>query len=540
MMKLLKQIFFIPFLFFLSSCESIIDENVYSFKTSTNAFVTETDAVVGITGAYILQDNYLLYSQSYWRMVEAAGGGITCSKLITSDDLLIKKLYTSTNTMIDNVWTGHYLLINSCNDLLANFEKMSINQDVKNSVIGEALFLRALHYFNLVRLWGAVPLRIQATTGHDNAYSARSEEKLVYNQIVADLKQSASLLPVNQTLKGRATKGAAYSLLAKVYLTIASMKKYSGNIENRFDFVTNTDAFYDSTRVYCRKVLDLNQYSLPNDYYSQFTIAGENSTESIYEIQFSSGLRSAGSQLPPFSSPFMSGGSFGNGYGTHRLTQKQFNDFNTTHPMDYRLESSIWGGFSGRILKYYSNHKPYNTGIPSNDSLYIWPNVKSTPFDSWPYLTKFSDANATAVDQHGSNFIYLRLADVLLMYAEAENELNGPENAYQYVNLVLARARNEKGTKRENPTNFSGLSPDEFRMAIWQERRFELMGEAHLWYDLIRTGQYFNYLNDYNATDGADKNLQVTMDVNERNVLFPIPFSELYKNSLMTQNKGQN
>jgi hypothetical protein len=126
------------------------------------------------------------------------------------------------------------------------------------------------------------------------------------------------------------------------------------------------------------------------------------------------------------------------------------------------------------------------------------------------------------------------------MYAEAENELNGPENAYQYVNLVLARARNEKGTKRENPTNFSGLSPDEFRMAIWQERRFELMGEAHLWYDLIRTGQYFNYLNDYNATDGADKNLQVTMDVNERNVLFPIPFSELYKNSLMTQNKGQN
>ena len=77
-------------------------------------------------------------------------------------------------------------------------------------------------------------------------------------------------------------------------------------------------------------------------------------------------------------------------------------------------------------------------------------------------------------------------------------------------------------------------------MAIWQERRFELMGEAHLGYDLIRTGHYFNYLNDYNATDGADKNLQVTMDVNERNVLFPIPFSELYKNSLMTQNKGQN
>lgn len=546
-MKHIRNILIISILIGFTSCEAILDEPIYSFKTTSNSFLTESDAFIAITNCYFNLDSYLMFSQQYFRMLESASGGITRAKYITgNDDIeLITKKYQSTNNSISDLWTGHYQVINTCNDALEGVSGMNnIKLEVKNSVLGEALFLRSMQYFNLVRIWGGhIPLRLSSTKGLGNAYTEPSTEEAIYTQILSDLKKAAQLMPATQTLKGRATKGAANALIAKVYLTMGSMKKYSEKYtsiaDNRYDFVTNADACYDSTRVYCQKVM--GQYTLPNDYFSQFVVATKNSSESIFEVQFTTGVRGAGNQLDVFVCPYTYGYCYGLGYATNRLTKKQFVDFNTAHPGDYRLESSVFGGFTGHFSQYTAAGIIVSTGDIKKDSFFVWPNPKAGTTERWPYLSKYSDPAATATNQHASNFIYLRYADVLLMAAEAENEIGNTETACRYVDQLMTRARNANGTPRTTPVSWTGtsLSRDQFRLNIWNERHFELMGECHLWYDLIRTGQYAIYLKDHNDTYYTpDPTREYEMSILERNILFPIPNNELNQNNLLTQNFG--
>ena len=546
-MKLIRNILISTLLIGFASCDTILDEPIYSFKTTSNSFLTESDAFIAITNCYFQLDSYLMYSQQYWRLLESASGGITRARYVTgNDDIeLISKKYLSTNNSISDLWTGHYLVINTCNDALEGVSEMNnIKPEVKNSVIGEALFLRSMHYFNLVRIWGGhIPLRLNSTKGLGNAYTGPSTEEAIYTQILADLKKAAQLMPATQTLKGRATKGAANALIAKVYLTLGSMKKYGEKYtsiaDTRFDFVTNPDAFYDSTRVYCQKVI--GSYTLPNDYASQFVVATKNSTESIFEVQFTTGIRGSGNQIAAYVCPYTYGSCFSLGYATHRLTKKQYNDFNTAHPGDYRLESSIFGGFIGRFSQYTAAGVASATGDLKKDSIFVWPNPKASTNEKWPYLYKFRDPAGTAANQHGNNFIYLRYADVLLMAAEAENEIGNTETACGYVDQLMARARNANGTPRTTPTDWTGtsLSRDQIRLNIWNERHFELLGEVHLWYDLIRTGQYAAYLKDHNDNYYTPfPTSEYEMLFLERNILFPIPNNELNQNNLLTQNFG--
>ena len=574
-MKSIKFIALFFVLMALSSCESMLEVKSYN-KTPDQFYRTEADALASITAVYAQFYGYNSFGDYYWRVLESAGGAVTSPRPLADLGTILKKTNTSTNAATTDMWDAIYYAIRLSNNVIENVPPMDINVEVRNSVHGEALFLRSMHYFNLVRMWGAVPLRLNSVPEYGDP-GLRQPESVVYKQIIDDLTLASTLLPVTQTLKGRATKGSAYGLLAKVYLTAASMKKHSGNRGGNFDFV-NADEYYRLAKENCQKVTDLGVFRLVDDYLKQFSMhfsldgtvssAGyENSVESLFEIQFQNSTRYSGMlpmQLLPSPSPKMQkdangvytsiagttgrGGGYtynDAGWGEFRLTQTIFNKFFTAHydtaskQADYRIDVSFLGGSKGIV-------RSFKKGVEQiGDTLFTYPYSPRPAPDAaqrWPYLAKYQDYSATASAQHGANFVYLRYADVLLMQAEAENELNDQVNATKHLNMLMARARKADGTPRLAPLDFSsGLTQDSLRTAIWDERNYELMGEAHLWYDLVRTGRYKAFIEEYNTKEyPLNTTVFLKMDVDDRNLLFPIPYKERSINDKVTQNPGHN
>ena len=580
-MKFIKFFVLLVSLVSMGSCESLIEEKIYS-KTPENFFLTEADAVSSITAVYAQFLGYNAFSDYYWRVLESASGAVTNPRPLTDLGTILKKTNTSTNAATTDMWDAMYYAIRLSNNVIENVPKMNINLDVRNSVYGEALFLRSMHYFNLVRMFGAVPVRLTSKPVFGDK-GERKPESEVYAQIINDLTLAAKLLPTTQGLKGRATKGSAYGLLAKVYLTAASMKKYSGNRGGNFDFVPE-QAYYDSTIVNCKRVTGLG-YKLVDDFMKQFsmqfTIDGiatpagfKNSTESLFEIQFASSMR-FGSQLPMQllpapqaqmakdengvykaipNAPTTRGAGYtynDAGWGEFRMTQSIFNNFYNAHhdttsttsvlekQNDYRMDVTFLGGSKGIVKSYLKGV------LQPKDTMFTYPYSPRPAPDAaqrWPYLAKYQDYTATASAQHGTNFVYLRYADVLLMQAEAENEKGDNANATKHLNMLMERARKADGKPRLVPNDFSaGLSQDSLRKTIWNERNYELLGEAHLWYDLVRTGEYKSFLKQYNEQEyPLNTTIFYLMDVDDRNLLFPIPYKERSINNAVTQNPGHN
>jgi starch-binding outer membrane protein, SusD/RagB family len=559
----------------LSSCESLIEEKNYN-KTPDQFYRTEADALASITAVYAQFLGYNSFGDYYWRVLESAGGAVTSPRPLADFGTILKKTNTSTNAATTDMWDAIYYSIRLANNVIENVPPMNINIEVRNSVHGEALYLRSMHYFNLVRMWGAVPLRLKSIPEFGDP-GIRQPESVIYKQIIDDLKVASELLPVTQSLKGRATKGSAYGLLAKVYLTAASMKKHSGNRNGNFDFV-NAEEYYKLAKENCQKVTDLGVHRLVDDYLKQFSIhfsldgtvssAGyENSVESLFEIQFQNSTRYSGmlpmQLLPTPASKIVKdangiytsipgttgrGGGYSYndaGWGEFRMTQTIFNDFYKAHydtlskQVDYRIDVAFLGGSKGIV-------RSFKKGVEQvGDTLFTYPYSPLPAPDltqRWPYLGKFQDYNATASNQHGANFVYLRYADILLVQAEAENELNDQVNATKHLNMLMARARKADGNLRLVPRDFSsGLSQDSLRIAIWNERNYELIGEAHLWFDLVRTGRYKAFIEKYNTNEyPLNTTVFLKMDVDDRNLLFPIPFKERSVNDKVTQNPGHN
>ncbi|MDD2797360.1 MAG: RagB/SusD family nutrient uptake outer membrane protein [Bacteroidales bacterium] len=555
----MKSIKFVLFLLLavMTSCESIIQETVYT-KTEKNFFLNESDALSAITAVYAQMYGYDSFGRYGWQVLEGAGVGMTNSKPQSDTGAFFWKENTSTNQVSSHIWQNAYTIIAYANNVIENVPGMNIDPNVRNSVTGEALYMRGMVYFTLVRMWGAVPLKLSSTKGFGDP-GIRQSESVVYAQIIKDLMLAGDLLPKTQALKGRATKGAAYGMLAKVYLTAASMKKHSGNAYNRFDFVTNEQAYYDSARVYCQKVTDLGVYSLVPDFMKQFPMqvapngtvkeeGFENSVESIFEIQYDRNDKYMSTDLPMQVIPYIKGGGYTYNdlsWGSYRITKTLFNDFyaahsdTTTKEVDYRIDVTFLGGATGILPTYKKGILSTTVG----DTLYVYPYSPRPAVnlaERWPYLAKYQDFNAIASNQHGANFIILRYADVLLMQAEAENELGDKTNALTHVNMLMARARKADGKSRSVPKDFTAaLSQNDLRLAIWAERRYEFVGEAHMWYDLVRTGQYQSYLEHYKVEE-YDKNpvVECEMKYYPRNILFPIPLLEINSNDKVTQNPG--
>jgi hypothetical protein len=495
----------------LSSCsDGLLKEDVYDFKSNTNFYQTPEDADQAMIGTYkFLAD---LYRQSMIEMLTQNSGAFNKGKLNTP---WIAGSYSSATKEVFQTWQYAYRLINGCNDVIANVSLMeNIDEPTKNAILGEARFLRGWSYFLLVRMYLQVPVKLEPTNGIDGVMIGLSPAADVYGEvIVPDLEFAKEhcpyTYPASQT--GRVTRGAAAAALAKVYLTMA------GNEEG--------SEYWAKARDEAKWVMDSCSYSLVSDFGNLWELGVKNTSESIFEVQFLRGMET-GSGYAKIFNPSRSGwAAKGGGWGRSRCTQKNYDDFANAYPGDYRLEKS----FTNEYLK---NGK-YTPVYPTKKY-----NKKN---EAWPYVAKWKDPEAPDNFAAENNFIVLRYAEVLLILAEAENEVNGPSAAaYDAVDMILERARNADGTPREQPANWERtLSKEEFRDKVWDERRFELAAEMKLWFDLVRRGA--DKFISFKEADNDNGYKPVKHGIYEKNMYYPIPTLEISSNdaiSVADQNPG--
>jgi hypothetical protein len=326
-------------------------------------------------------------------------------------------------------------------------------------------------------------------------------------------------------VKGRPNKYAAYTLLGKVYMTLAGNDNSSPYWQKAFD---------EEIQVY-----NSNAYKLVRPFKDLWDVNKENSVESIFEIQY---IQSLGSQngltqsWMPTNSIYIQGS--GSPLARVRLQKMTFDDhINTYGYADPRVNAS-----------YIHTTFLSKNGTTVN---YVYPSPQATAANGYPYLLKYNDPTWVG-NGSNTNFIYLRYADVLLMLAEIENELHGPAGAYKYINQVMNRARDANGNgtieaTEVAPADWSGMDQATFRDRIMLERRIELVGEVHEFYDTRRRGEgyllrYYQQHNAHPKFNAANDFLFPTDPASvKKNMLLPIPAEEFNYNRLITpadQNPG--
>lgn len=471
--------FFATMLMIIGSCKKNLDEVPYSFLGEENSFKTASDATVALNAVY--DKLRTIYGMTMINMADLNSEELNVEATVGATVLDFKKnTYSASNSIFDAFYTNCYLLIDRANRVLQNVPGITMDPAAKAQILGEAKFLRALTYFDLVQAFGDVPLVLAPTSDVVNVSIERTKAEEVYTQIINDLKDAdAANLPAKYTSSGtigRATSGAVKSILAKVYLT-------------RKD--------YTNSALYAKQVIDSKTYSLFPDYKDVFPPANKNGQEHIFSAQFSCAKTVYGSPMAQnfsiyFSYPINQGG------GVYNADTLYVNSY---LPGDYRKQITI-------ITQKVN---------PSNNQLVLARNG--------PCIDKYWDHSPCGEFQARNNFMIIRYADVLLIYAEAVNEISGPgTEAYDAINQVRTRARN--GNSSANPQNLTGLSQSQFRDAVLQERGWELCYEGHRRWDLLRTGKYLSTLQAAN------------MSVSEKNLLYPIPQHQRDVNPALTQNPG--
>ncbi|WP_353134035.1 RagB/SusD family nutrient uptake outer membrane protein [Pseudopedobacter sp.] len=474
-MKNIKTIFaaYAFVIFSASSCtKDFLDLAPISQQNGNNFYKTGEDMKNALTAAY----GGLQYGGLYYSSMHIIGELRSDNTEITNpnagSDLVAVDDFQNipTTSISSNTWAGHYQAIQSVNIVLEKIQAVEMDENLKARYIGEAKFLRGLMYFNLVRVYGAVPLVLKMINNPQEGYTyGRESVDRVYNQIITDLTDAETALPYEYVGAdiGRATKGAAMSLLGKVYLT-----------QKRWDLAANK----------LKEVIDnqvLTKYQILPNYANIFGAANENNKESIFEVQFKGGVSGEGSPFTNQFAPIGSGTavvSVGNPLGQNIPTADMANAYE-----------------AGDVRKAISMRTSY---------------VLAGNTVQHNYIAKYSGTPAASLDSD-VNWIVLRYADVLLMYAEALNEQGYvPDGlAFTYLNQI----RNRAGllSKTSNNPDVSLQLPDQasFRLAVEKERRVELAFEGHRWFDLVRT--------DRALTVMSSKGMQI------HHTIFPVPQSQI-------------
>ena len=454
----------------LSSCDDFLTEDLKGDYNSTNILSNEEQAQLAVNAIY----NAAAYSINLWKFGDVAsddavkgGNDGDQAEIGYIDDFTAQ----SDNGVIAEFWQNTYETISRANNVIDGIKNTPMDATKKEQMIAEAKFLRAYSYFQLVNIFGEVPLKLYPQNSDKNIYVGLSSVVGFYTQIEKDLTD-AVVLPVSYavTETGRATRGAAYGLLAKAQLY---QKKYGEALTS----IQNLES--------------LNLYDL-DSYENLFKLGNENSIETIFAICFlSNQVPTCSNALNQWLAP-----SIESGYFFDNPTQSWvdiFTEKQTDGSDDLRLDASI-----GRDGKIWLND-----------------NTFSSSWSSTGYLVKKHNQPLTEVDagrkgDGGLAYIYLRYADILLMKAECQNELHHPDLAEAPLN----RVRNRAGL-----ADISGKTESEMRSLIRTERRKELGFEFHRFFDLMRWGKEV-------ATEALGSGFTWT----EPRYYFPLPQTELDSN----------
>lgn len=387
--------------------------------------------------------------------------------------------FNSDPYMMTSGWPTIYESISRANTLLYLLEiDLKLDTDFKNKAAAEACFIRAFDYYQLVRIYGKVPLRLEPLTDVYNSGQALADVNVIYEQIIADLKMAEKYLPETTKNPGRATKGSAKTMLADVYLTlnrlVEAREKALEIMENKarfgYNIITSLDLLYSPT-------------SPTND-------------EDIFSLKFSRYV-GHGSFLAAYSAPL-------------------------SHPEVAAVRAFEDYGANGNapLLRDWDNndHRKnlniYNTAVVNGEL------IKINMAGNYSHVYgKHRDPEQPEETASGVDYYMYRYADVLLIFAETENKINGPTPAaYEAVNTIRRRAfgvnmsiQNELADLRQ------GLSQQEFDDLVFRERGYEFMFEGKRWFDLKRTGRWQTIIPE------AGKDLPASLD-------WPFPPNEILFN----------
>ena len=498
--------------------KKFLTEQPFDFIGPTNFYHNSGDALAAINGVYAdfinsTGDNY--YGRNFVMLVEHPTEMWT-SRLSATNERSQPDVYAIpvSHAYVQSVWQSAYDAINRANSVLDHVPSIDMDTTLRRRIVGEAKFLRALHYFNLVRMWGGVPLKLRETVGLDSLAIPRNTAQEVYAQIEQDLKDAIAVLPSAKSYTsgdiGRASRGAAKTLLAKVYLQRAGT-----GVGNAAD--------WSNALAMAKQVQSDGEYSLVSDYKSLFDFIGgtvkEQNSEVIFDIQ---NIRAPG---------------LGGRISSHMAPT-------ATAPY---LGASTNGSFEAESIWYHS----FRADDKRRDGTFVlswskagttvtWDETKtaSQPYASeTPFPRKFLDPQMTGTGAEEPNYIILRYAEVLLMIAESSNEVNNGPNAEAYaaVNAVRARA----GIPNMTP----GLSHDLFRDSVFNERRWELSLEGpNGYFDSQRNWAWAKARIEESMKHAKSSTSKFPKANNspiaDKYKLMPIPQRALDLNPRLTQNPG--
>lgn len=532
------------------SCDNLLEEKAYDFVSPEQLGDSESAASQLVTGAYNTIITSFIAPGSYLYLTNmdcdyASGASWAFGNVGAGNPQGFWG--------IDHLWQGCYTLIHRANLAISKISVMNnLTPEGKKDALGQLCFLKAWAYFNLVRNYGPAPIFRKSISEGEDMHQARSSVADVYAHIIELLEQAEDMYSKNDVgfIEGHASSGAAKALLAKVYATMAS-GAMSGvpivvkggkpsNVEPQaITHITQTVAGYESfdSKKYYELARDkawevIQEYTLFDKYMDVWSIANRNKGEHIWMAQAKSADADFGNTIcQDYVGIFREDGTMeGNWYGMRDHWYLLFEE------KDKRIVDGVMHRYAsgdisnGKVIYYYyprwyaskvANKEVYDSEGNTFDGTEVYKEGEGWTLAK---LTKFTFVTDRKQKNSDFHFPLLRLPDIMLIYAEAVNELNGGPDveAYKQINRIRTRA---------NATPFSDMDQNEFRSAVLEERARELAYEADRRYDLFRWGIYLGVMN---AIDMDEHN--VTKRRLERNLLYPLPISEVNANDKIDSN----
>ncbi len=477
------------FLLLFSCKKDFLNKIPESSLTTGNFPVLAADAESELTGAYdwmVYYTNFYQYDNYFNTDGKSDNCYLNSDNVTAEQPLEYFSTVTASNTNIQRDWQELYNDIRAANAVLddvPNITDPALTADRKAMILGEAKFLRAEHYYWLVTEWGECPIILSVTNG-GNLSPKRNTVPEVYAQIIADLKSADSVLqatPYNGQL-GRATKGAAEAMLAKTYAQMGD---------------------YTNCLAYCNKVISSGTYSLVPNFANLWGVANKNNSESIFELQ----------------SNAIAYGFFG----------FEIFDFVASdgYPKRDIASANLIAAYKAAGDSGARYQTTINWQIPG--AAFVMPPNAWDASQPIPFMNKYPDANGY---NSADDIVMIRLADIILLAAEANVQLGNLTDAAAQINQIRARA---------GLPNTTATSKTDLAMAVLNERQLELVFEMSRWNDLQRADAngVINIVDLMNAqVDSHGNNLNYNMNPNKYQYIFPVPQQDLLLNKNLTQNPG--
>ncbi len=445
----MKKLKFLVFVFVLTGCsKDFLEEKPLGQLTSENFFLNEDHAIQSLNATYEMLRDFRIHVFAYIALTDIisddADKGSTPSDgapIIVADEFTLD----AGSLIIEDSWQGYYRGVKRANWVIAKVPEIEMDPLLQARIVGEARFLRAYFHFKMVRWWGGIPLILKPLNREEIKIPRASVEE-VYAAIVDDLNSAIENLPRRSEYStadlGRVTQGAAQGLLAKVYLT---RKEYQKAVEM------------------ANAVINSGEYSLADNYAKIWSKEGENGPGALFEVQATPALIGGWSQFNQVQSIRPA-----KGWGFNRPSDDLVRAY---EPGDPRREATVL--YVGEVV-------PDGSYIVEDN-----PEMFNERYNQKAWVPDAERGAGGGSREGGGNIRILRYADVLLIAAEALNELGRAEEALQYVNMVRDRARGSLPPQILRP--ITETNQILLRELIWKERRVELGMEQHRWFDLLRT-----------------------------------------------------